>query len=638
MKIKKLSIYLLCVILAFGMTACRNDGQTGDNGKPVTFADTNIVLAENGSTQYKTVVPQNASEAILFAAQELNEFFAKATGANLVTEEETNVSDSDKVIALGETKFKKSKNLSTSEKELTGDGYKIERYDNAVVICGGSDSGTAYGVYEFMKYHFGFEVYAVDEIKVEKKEKLLLKNIHLTDVPDFEGRMVDGKNVFDAVGSYRLRTRMWNSSSPSLDYGAGKDFIGGHCHSFFSYLPREVYKQDHPEWYKENDKGGTLCLSNAELRTEFVKNAIKALQDNPDSPYMNISEEDGYLWCDCADCLAEQNRYTTSGYLIRFCNYVIGECEKWIAEHQPGREIKYLTFAYSTGSISPPVREDGKGGYTAVDASVVPHRKLYIRFAPLDYCYSHALTDTSCEKNKVTAQYLAGWKAITNRFMIWDYDVSYHNFFMFFNFYDALQTNLKNYKEMGVVNIMRQDTSGGEVSSMDDLKLYLNTKLMWDTDADVNELIDDFMDNFYKDGAPYMKEYFSSVRAYLKNKDLAAERGLHFCVYDYLSPTLPTSQVWSKRILEQSLELFDKAFAAYEKLEDRELAEKLRLRVLRESYCVRYLLLKNYAAYYNIDEAYYNAVDEFERDTAVLGANTFREGQVTSEFINMLRR
>ena len=52
--------------------------------------------------------------------------------------------------------------------------------------------------------------------------------------------------------------------------------------------------------------------------------------------------------------------------------------------------------------------------------------------------------------------------------MIWDYDVSYHNFFMFFNFYDALQTNLKNYKAMGVVNIMRQDTSGGEVSSMDD--------------------------------------------------------------------------------------------------------------------------------------------------------------------------
>ena len=222
--------------------------------------------------------------------------------------------------------------------------------------------------------------------------------------------------------------------------------------------------------------------------------------------------------------------------------------------------------------------------------------------------------------------------------MIWDYDVNYHNFFMFFNCYDALQTNLKNYKAMGVVNIMRQDTSGGEVSSMDDLKLYLNTKLMWDTEADVNELIDDFMDNFYKDAAPYMKEYFSSVRAYLKNKDLSAERGLHYCVYDYLSPTLPTSQVWSKRILEQSLELFDKAFDAYEKLEDRELADKLRLRVLRESYCVRYLLLKNYAAYYNIDDTYYEAVDEFERDTAVLGANMFREGQVTSEFIDMLRR
>ena len=37
-------------------------------------------------------------------------------------------------------------------------------------------------------------------------------------------------------------------------------------------------------------------------------------------------------------------------------------------------------------------------------------------------------------------------------------------------------------------------------------------KLMWDVDADYEQLLDDFFDNYYKDGSTYMRKYFDDFR------------------------------------------------------------------------------------------------------------------------------
>ena len=92
---------------------------------------------------------------------------------------------------------------------------------------------------------------------------------------------------------------------------------------------------------------------------------------------------------------------------------------------------------------------------------------------------------------------------------------------------------------------------------MVDLNNYLNGKLMWDTSLDSEALIDDFMDHFYKDGAPYMKQYLTMMRTYLKQKDLdslaSGGKGIHFQLYDSYQPNLATAETWEKRILETRL-------------------------------------------------------------------------------------
>ncbi len=53
--------------------------------------------------------------------------------------------------------------------------------------------------------------------------------------------------------------------------------------------------------------------------------------------------------------------------------------ESWRLENCPERELKYVTFAYSSGSINPPVNTVN-GEYQVIDESVRPHEKLYMRW------------------------------------------------------------------------------------------------------------------------------------------------------------------------------------------------------------------------------------------------------------------
>lgn len=672
MKKTKITALALSLILCFGcFIGCSKTPQTGvydptTDGYEKPIESTELTLAADGKTAYKAVIPADATEAVAFAASELKDFFLEATGATLPVETDTGktFSESDAVISIGNTSILTGSGVTANVSELTTDGYKIERKGNTVVIVGGDDSGTAYGVYEFLSRQFGLEFYASDEIKIEKSATTYLKDFHLTDIPAFEGRAVDGLTDFDPLLAHRMRIRLFNHSDARFDYSASCDWVGGHCHTFYTIMPPSKYnrpltkaEQDakkaaedahetwvdprlsepnyHPEWYRVSNG---LCLTNTALINEFVANCIELLKANPSGAYMNISEEDGMGLCSCASCQAERAQYKTSGWMVRFCNTVINRIETWVTENQPGRQLKYLTFAYSSGTVTPPVTPDEtNGGYKAIDASVVPHDKLYIRFAPINYCYSHALTDTRCAINTTCAQDIAGWRAITDRFMIWDYEVNYNNYFMFFNHYDSIATNLLTYKDMGVINIIRQSNTGARVSSMDALKLYLNSKLMWEPARNVEGLISDFMQNYYKDGAPYMREYFNMTRAYLKRVDASREGGLHFQLYDNYQPDLPTAQVWSKRILEQSLELFDKAYAAYDALTDRELAEKLKLRVCKESLCVRYLVLKNWGSYYNINSpAFEQTKAQFAADVDRLQAFYVKEGGATSSWLDSL--
>ena len=67
--------------------------------------------------------------------------------------------------------------------------------------------------------------------------------------------------------------------------------------------------------------------------------------------------------------------------------------------------------------------------------------------------------------------------------------------------------------------------------------------------------------------------------------------------------------------------------ATYDSIENDGEREVMKNRILKESLCVRYLIIKNYSSYYNQNSsAYVQTINEFREDANLLGAYCHSEG------------
>ena len=663
MKSKRIIALLLCFALTFSAAfGCGNkpEPDTPAPAEEVTkFTDT--VMAQNGETDYKIVVPAAASDCVLYAASELNRYFTRSTGAQMeiVVDNGAALDENAKYVSLGDTTM--AGGLTVTKAEVNLDGYKIARRGNTILIKAYEDRGVMYGVYEFLHRGFGYECYAVDEIALETKPTAYLPDLDFTDAPSFEGRFLDGPLDYNQELQAKLRMKDMGLSSR---YGgsATDEWMGMHCESFLhivDYADYEAYYAEHyPDVAKENYRyewfsnasGSRLqwCLTNSVLLDVATENLKKIIAEHPEGIYVNIAEEDMGVMCNCErtsesffglSCKDSRSKYGVSGTLIRFVNELIKRIEPWREQNYPDRDLKYVTFVYHQ-SINAPVKEQKENGkYVPIDETVVPHEKLYVRYAPIQRCYYHNLLDKTCSINKRYAENYEKWTDLTDRLMTWEYRTNYSAYYQFFDNFGTMQDETIRYYEDGVINMMLQYTTGSGLASMSDLNVYLNSKILWNVYADQEKLIDDFMNAFYKTGAPYVKEYLNLMRSHLAAVNVEQAGNFHMGMYSTDTPSYQTAKTWSRAVLEKALDLLGKASATYDEIEDAEQRERLKNRVLRESVCVRYIVLSNYESYYNIYSPDYDkAIDEWEADLKTLNASCHREGGGVGSFIDELRR
>ena len=626
-----------------------------------SFADTNVLLFANGASEYTVVIPSDASVSVTFAAQELAQYFKQATGFELQVKKENEVENSasgGKYILLGRTNALAASGIMETGEKAKADGYKIVRKDESVYICGANDKGTNFGVYEFLWYEVGFEAYTADEIYVDSLDTIYLKDFDYTDNPDFDDRTMDGilQPGNDTYTAHLYRITSGGEKSAKYDYGQSKDWLTGSIHQLPEWIPMSKYntkpvepsedaseeekaeyqeklKNYHPEWFT----GGQPCLTAAGIVEEIAKNIIEKLKENSEAYKIDLSQGDTTQWCSCEKCSEEYKKYNVSGYYVRFANKVINLVEKWRAENQPNRDLIYSMFAYYSTS-NPPVAKNDDGTYRLLDESCRPHEKLYVKFAPIKYCYYHSFDDPNCEMNATFYSEVKGWKSITNRFMIWDYSANYGRYYFFFYDFESYKNNYAMYKDLGVVDIFRQYNSGGNLAPFTYLKTYINGKLMWNVDYNVEELIDNFFTQYYKDVAPEVREVFEMTRLNLKTIDEREDangkkHNLHYTVY---STTNSKSDIFSRNFVDKADALLTQALKKCENMSDKITGEKLYKRVLMERTCIRFLMLENYNAYgYDYDN-FENLIALVREDANTLGMSMVAEGVYVSNWLDSL--
>lgn len=593
--------------------------------------------SKNGFGQYAILLPKEPTKSEIFAGEELARFFQEATGSALEAVKEGSeefARFNGNYLSIGNTfLFKQSGEVLTRE-NMNVDGVRVFTKDGNAVMNAFSESGKIYAVYEFLKAQFNFTVYAPDEIYVEKTDGFSLKEIDITSIPDFVGRDVHNYTlIYDPLLSVRMRSNGVRTVFPE-EYGEGSVWSKSYwCHSTFMLLPPDRYAEKHPEWYTDNKL--QLCIATALEDTDegklmystFMENFKAVIAAEPKATYFIVGQEDVGYTCEREKSKAMNAKYggekqASSGTLMVFINKVAREIKAWLKQTAPERadRVKIVIFAYQKTQQPPVAWNEAAGRYECVP-EVVPEENVVVRFAPLASVYSKNFLDK--EYNEPSRTSILGWSGIGAKLSVWNYDVGFGSYeFPLYN-WQVLQENYKIFKKYGVEDILVQGPCDSPATPFLAMRNYVHSRLLWNTDLNVEELVKEFIGHYFKAAAKYIYQYYEYTNAYYKAMEITNGFLAYAGIWESADVSIP--KYYKKDFIENCLKIFEKAKACAMEIEDSALREKVLERVRREELAPRFMMLDLYRRDFDKKECD-QMIKAFVKDAEELGLKAYREG------------
>ena len=476
-------------------------------------------MAQNGTSDYKIVVPFDAPNLVNVAAEELQLFFEKSTGVKLpiISDKGLSCDNSAKYISIGRTTLlEKQSDIVITYDDLGEAGACVQTRENTVYICGASDRGTLNSTYKFMEMQFGFKAYAYDCIHIDYYNELSLLNFNYK-----YDAVVDWNMGFNAESSlpaeygYDPELLLANARMYGYVGGDGARGLDGKlfstwCHTIGNILPQAKYPQ-----YYDN---GQMCYTNEEAFTVFCERLTEMYVGNQSERWIQLGGNDNVGSCQCENCNAANAQYGRSGVYMRFLNKVADYVEKYYEAHGIDRTLRIYSLSYYATEI-PPLKTDEQGNfitdtngnYVPVDPSVVPDSEgkvtVGIMFTPIGACWTHALGDETCEMNKETTQNFKGWANLTEDILLYNYG---EHWLMPAGFHDTWSYYVGSYKfyeEIGVVYALDTGRTA-ELDPMSCFRVYFRNQFAWNPHIDFRTLLTDFCEEYYGPAAGMVEEYF----------------------------------------------------------------------------------------------------------------------------------
>jgi len=486
----------------------------------------NLTIAQGGKAVASVVVSENATETEKQAAAELALFLHLTTGGEfpvahagagpggrlLVGEEAARLADS-----------------SFSAASLAAEEIVIRSVGNDIILAGGSPRATLYAVVTFLEDAVGCRWWTGTASRIPWRPNLSAGPLAVRYSPPLEYREPFWYVAFDDIWSARNKTNGIRSGGNDL-YG-GRQLYEGFVHTFYAIIPPDKYFKDHPEWFSEIKGQRTaadaqLCLTNEDMRREFVRNLKKRLRLNPKATIASVSQNDCFNPCTCPQCRAvDEEEGSPAGLLLRFVNAVAADIEKDF----PGVTIDTLAYQYTR---KPP-------------KITRPRENVIVRLCSIECSFSRPLDD---ESNKAFTDDLKGWAAIAKRLFIWDYTTDFSHYVQPHPNLQVLGPNIRLFVRNNVHGIFEQGAYQSWGSEMAELRAWMLAKLLWNPALDPSKLRQEFVRGYYGPAAGPVADYL----ALLERAVLAAG--------DYLgcySP--PEAKFLSLDTLARSWELIKKA-------------------------------------------------------------------------------
>ncbi len=494
----------------------------------------NLRLVENGKSNYSIVIAPTASQSERHGAEELQKFLEEMSGARLpITAEPRR-----RMVLVGNSPVLENLKLRIPFADLGPEGFALKTSGQHLVIAGGRLRGSMYGVYTFLE-KLGCRWFTPAVSRIPKTRTITVGPLDETQTPAFEYREPFFSEALDRDWAARNKT---NGSYQRLDAAVGGNVqYYPFVHSFDRLLPPSRYFDQHPEYFSLIDgqrraEGGQLCLTNPDVLRIGIESVEQWIAANPEATIISVSQNDRYGYCECDNCrrVEQEEGGAHSGPLLRYVNALAEQIEK----RHPDKLIDTLAYQYSE---DPP-------------AVTRPRRNVRIRLCPIGACEAHPYEQ--CPYNAYFMKNLQAWSKITDRLYIWHYNTNFAHYLLPFPDFDELAADIPMYKRHGVVGLfMEGAVSKGGGAENAELRSYVMAKLLWDVQADVNKLVNEFLDACYGKAAKPMRAYFDLMQRQVR----MAPNGLgrHLWIYD--SPSAP---YLSDEFLSNARELFRQAEAA----------------------------------------------------------------------------
>ncbi len=462
-------------------------------------AENEIVLAENGSTQYSIVISENAAEVEKNAAKILAEYLKKISKVDfqIVTDA---VSAAEKEIVIGVTN--RDGEINIDRTEYGDDGVRIFTVGKKLFLTGGEKSGSIYSVYTFLEDYLGCRWFTEELTVIPEAEKLAISQIDYKYVPPFRLRQTYW--AFSAVSSdfcskHRLHGIM--AYVPDEMGGCGENYAVNSVHTLQWIITRDMFEA-HPEYFGCDDKGNRSmnrqpCLSNDDvfrLTVNFAKNFFSQY-----NTIFSVSQNDGMSFCQCDKCKAFNKAHgnTDSASMINFVNKVAAA----VREEYPN--ARFETLAYQD-TLTPPENLEIADG-------------VVIRMCPINGCVLHDFGDFSCRENKKFDKALRGWAKLTDSIYMWNYSTDFQYYYALFPNITTLQKRYQYFRDNNVVAVF--DNGCGDTlaaAEFHELKTYLVLKLLWNPDTDIERCISEFCAAYYGEAGNDVVEFIKSFEKSVK--------------------------------------------------------------------------------------------------------------------------
>lgn len=584
-----------------------------------TLKPVQATLAKAGVSEYSIVVPDKSENidnygAATRAAKELKTFFREATGADLgdYVQDTGNLKSDIKYISIGFTNALNNNVEGVDYDALGISGYSIRTIDGNVYISG-QGMGLMNGVYEFLRTHFNYEYYTDGFYKIDDctLKDVVLQTINEEYKPSFEYRLPAYGFEITAAGGY--------ANDPDVGYrmqynnlsikGVGENM----WHNFFNAIPLEEYKSAHPNWFSPDGSQPCLTRDKDGLATEMAGKVKAVLAANPSATFVMIGQQDNDDWCTCATCksvISQYGGYNSATYIL-FMNAVSDKLQPYLVES--GRtDVKLGMFAYHKTQDAPVTTVGGK--VSLIDGMKL-NSNVCVVYAPIEANYYVSFND---EVNASVKKNIEGWGLVADNVLYWTYMENFGYYQLIFDNFGSMQENLQLLHEhngMWLYNLGQYNN--GNSTGFSRYKAYLNAKLMWNVNADVNALTDDFFNNYFGVASADMRKFFNEYRAMTKHIYENKDKTIGYLSLNGHTPS--ASDFWYSS-LNKWLGYIDNALAEAEKLSktDATEGERVTKAVKLESLFIRYALITYFSGNFTSDQLL-TMKTEWQADATALG-------------------